>query len=174
MAINILGFTIGKEEKQPAGVKNQSFIAPVADDGSTTVSAGGYYGTFVDIDATAKSEAEIISRYRDISNHPDCDNAIEEIITDAIAAMDNETPVSIDLDDLNLSPKLKQIISAEFQEVLTLLDFKDKAHDIFRRWYIDGRIYYQKIIDATKPCRIDQARSPSLMPPSGPTQSVTA
>lgn len=150
MAINILGFTIGKEEKQSVAIKNQSFIAPVADDGSTTVSAGGYYGTFVDIDATAKSEAEIISRYRDISNHPDCDNAIEEIITDAIAAMDNETPVSIDLDDVDLSPKLKAIISAEFQEILTLLDFKDKAHDIFRRWYIDGRIYYQKIIDPTK------------------------
>ena len=127
MAINILGFTIGKEEKQSVAIKNQSFIAPVADDGSTTVSAGGYYGTFVDIDATAKSEAEIISRYRDISNHPDCDNAIEEIITDAIAAMDNETPVSIDLDDVDLSPKLKAIINADIKEVYYIQEYRDDA-----------------------------------------------
>jgi len=150
MAINLFGFTIGRDDKQ-AELKNQSFITPIAEDGTSSVSAGGYYGTYVDIDASARSEGELISRYRDISNFPDCDNAIEEIITEAIAAIDNETPVSINLEGLELSDNVKQKIEDEFDEVLNLLDFKDKAHDIFRRWYIDGRLYYQKVINPTKP-----------------------
>lgn len=146
MAINLFGFTIGRDDKQQA-VKNQSFITPVSDDGAATVSAGGYYGTYVDIDASAKSESELISRYREISNYPDCDTAIEEIVTEAIAAIDSEEPVTINLDELDLSKSIKESIREEFDEILSLLDFKDKAHDIFRRWYVDGRLYYQKVID---------------------------
>jgi hypothetical protein len=150
MAINLFGFTIGREDKQQE-LKNQSFITPVAEDGASTVSAGGYYGTFVDIDASARSESELISRYREISNYPDCDTAIEEIVTEAIAAIDSEAPVSLNLDDLDLSDTIKKSIQLEFNEILSLLDFKDKAHDIFRRWYIDGRVYYQKVIDPSSP-----------------------
>lgn len=146
MAINLFGFTIGRDDKQQA-VKSQSFITPVSDDGAATVSAGGYYGTYVDIDASAKSESELISRYREISNYPDCDNAIEEIVTEAIAAIDSEEPVTINLDELELSKSIKESIREEFTEILSLLDFKDKAHDIFRRWYVDGRLYYQKVIN---------------------------
>ena len=148
MAINIFGFTIGRENKQRELV-NQSFITPVSDDGTSTVSAGGYFGTYVDIDASARSESELISRYRDISNYPDCDTAIEEIVTEAIAALDSETPVSLDTDQLDLSQPIKQKIQEEFNTILSLLDFKDKAHDIFRRWYVDGRLYYQKVINPT-------------------------
>lgn len=149
MAINLFGFTIGREDKQPGLVK-QSFITPVADDGTSTVSAGGYFGTYVDIDASARSESELISRYRDISNYPDCDTAIEEIVTEAIAAIDSEEPVTLDLDDLELSDSIKKKINEEFEDLLSLLDFKDKAHDIFKRWYVDGRLYYQKVIDTSQ------------------------
>jgi len=107
MAISIFGFTIGREDKQRELV-NQSFITPVSDDGTSTVSAGGYFGTYVDIDASARSESELISRYRDISNYPDCDTAIEEIVTEAIAALDSETPVTLDTDKLELSDAIKQ------------------------------------------------------------------
>jgi len=148
MAISIFGFTIGREDKQRELV-NQSFITPVSDDGTSTVSAGGYFGTYVDIDASARSESELISRYRDISNYPDCDTAIEEIVTEAIAALDSETPVTLDTDKLELSDAIKQKIQNEFDTILSLLDFKDKAHDIFRRWYVDGRLYYQKVIDTS-------------------------
>ncbi len=145
MAINILGFTIQKSPKPD--LSNQSFVAPVSDDGATTVSAAGYYGTFVDIDASSRSESELISRYREISAYPDCDNAIEEIVSEAITTIDSEKPLRLNLDNLDLSDGLKKIIRNEFENILELLDFNDKAHDIFRRWYIDGRLYYQKMID---------------------------
>ena len=145
MAINLFGFTIGRQKKPD--LKSQSIVTPASYDGATSVNAGGYYGTYVDIDASARSESEIISRYRDISNYPDCDTAIEEIVAESIAAIDNEEPVTLNLDKLDLSDQLKNVIIEEFNEVKKLLDFNDKAHDIFRRWYVDGRIYYQKMID---------------------------
>jgi hypothetical protein len=149
MAINLFGFTIGKEERPE--LKNQSIITPVSDDGASTVSAGGYYGTFVDIDASARSESELITRYREIANYPDCDNAIEEIVSEAISAIDEEKPITLNLENLNLSDNIKKSIQVEFDEIMTLLDFNDKAHDIFRRWYVDGRVYYHKMIDTKAP-----------------------
>ena len=149
MAVSLFGFTIGKEDKQP-GLKAQSFITPAADDGASTVSSGGYFGTYVDIDASTRSESELISRYREISNYPDCDTAIEEIVTEAISALDSEAPVRLDLESLDLSDSIKDKINTEFENVLILLDFKDKAHDIFRRWYVDGRLYYQKVINTAQ------------------------
>ena len=146
MALSLFGFTIGREDRQ-SELKSQSFITPVSEDGTSTVSAGGYFGTYVDIDASARSESELISRYRDISTYPDVDNAIEEIVTEGIAAVDSEDPVTLDLEKLELSDSIKKKIRDEFDEVISLLDFKDKAHDIFRRWYIDGRLYYQKVIN---------------------------
>jgi hypothetical protein len=150
MAISLFGYTFGREDKQQ-DLKSQSFITPVAEDGASTVAAGGYYGTYVDIDASVRSESELISRYREIANYPDCDTAIEEIVTEAIAALDSETPVTINLDELDMSDSIKKTIRNEFNEILILLDFKDKAHDIFRRWYIDGRVYYQKVINPDQP-----------------------
>ena len=145
MAINLLGFTIERQKKPES--TSQSFVAPVSDDGATTVSAAGYYGTFVDIDASSRSESELISRYREISSYPDCDNAIEEIVSEAISSVEDEKPVILNLDKVNLINNIKKQIESEFNNILELLDFNDKAHDIFRRWYIDGRLYYQKIID---------------------------
>jgi len=145
MAINLFGFTIERSKKPD--LTNQSIVSPVSEDGAITATSAGYYGTFVDIDASTRSEADLISRYREIAGYPDCDNAIEEIISEAIAGIDNEEPVAINLEKLNLSESLKKTITAEFTQVKKLLDFNDKAHDIFRRWYVDGRIYYQKMID---------------------------
>jgi hypothetical protein len=147
--INIFGFTIQKQEKPE--LTNQSFVTPVAEDGVTTITAGGYFGTFVDIDASAKSEVALISRYREIAAYPDCDNAIEEIVSDAIAATDNEAPVAISLDKTGLSDNLKKVIMEEFDTITQLLDFNTRAHDIFKRWYIDGRLFYQKVIDTKNP-----------------------
>jgi len=145
MAINLFGFTIERQKKPD--LTNQSIVTPVPDDGSITATSAGYYGTFVDIDASTRSESDLISRYREIAGYPDCDNAIEEIISEAIAAIDDENPVTINLDNTGLSQSLKKTINDEFEQVKKLLDFNDKAHDIFRRWYVDGRIYYQKLID---------------------------
>jgi len=145
MAINLFGFSLSREQKPE--LKNQNYITPVADDGATTVSAGGYFGTYVDMDASAKSENELIKRYREIASYPDCDNAIEEIVCDSISAIDYEQPVSVNLDKLDLGEAIKSTIKEEFNEILSLLDFNDKAHDIFRRWYIDGRLFYQKVVN---------------------------
>ena len=145
MALNLFDFTIERQKKPD--LTSQSIVTPVPEDGSITATSAGYYGTFVDIDASTRSEADLISRYREIAGYPDCDNAIEEIISEAIAAIDNENPVSINLENTGLSQSLKKTITDEFEKIKKLLDFNDKAHDIFRRWYVDGRIYYQKLID---------------------------
>ena len=150
MAINIFGFTVNREDKQ-AELRKQSFVTPVSEDGASTIAAGGYYGTYVDIDASARNESELITRYREIAKYPDCDQAIEDIVTDAIAAVDSEVPIKINLDGIDLPKSIKIAITNEFDEILSLLDFKDKAHDIFKRWYIDGRIYYHKVINPEQP-----------------------
>lgn len=150
--MELFGFKFGKaNEKQKDSQK--SFVNPSADDGAAVVTsgAGGYYGTYVDLDATAKSESDLITRYRQAAMFPECDTAIEEIVTEAIAATEDEPPVTIDLDQLNLSDNIKGLLRKSFDEVLTLLKFEEKGHDIFRRWYIDGRIYYHKVIDNQVP-----------------------
>lgn len=157
MAIKLFGFTIAREDEE-IDKKNQAFATPVPDDGATTIqtsgfNAGGYFGTYVDMDATAKSEAELITRYREASAYSDCSAAVDEIVTEAIAAVDDEQPVQINLDNVDVADDIKETIENEFEKILQLLDFNNKGHDIFRRWYIDGRIYYQKIIDMKNPRR---------------------
>jgi hypothetical protein len=150
MAIKLFGFTISKED--PAEyLKAQAFATPVSDDGASTVQGGGYYGTYLDMDATAKSEGELITRYREASMYSDCAVAIDEIVTEAIAAVDDDAPVQIYLDKLDLPEDIKETMVKEFNKILSLLEFNDRAHDIFKRWYIDGRLYYQKIIDRSMP-----------------------
>lgn len=147
MDLNIFGFKISRPRKEVA--KNQNFVTPIAEDGATTISAGGYYGTYVDLDATSKTESELITRYRQMAIYAECDMAIEDIVSEAIANIDDEPPVTIDLQELQLSENIRKTIENEFIEILSLLDFNSKAHEIFRRWYVDGRIYYQKIVDTS-------------------------
>jgi len=151
--MELFGFKIQKSVDK-RDLRKQSFVNPSPDDGAAVVSAGGYYGTYVDLDATAKSESDLITRYRQASLFPECDSAIEEIVSEAIASMEDEQSVEINLDDLDeLSENIKEIVRDQFQDILQLLKFSEKGHDIFRRWYIDGRIYYHKVIDASNPRR---------------------
>jgi hypothetical protein len=150
MELNLFGFKLSKPKKEDVS-RTQGFVTPTSDDGATTISAGGYYGTYVDLDATAKTESELITRYRQMAIYPECDMAIEDIVSESVANIDDEPPVQLDLDELTVSPNIKKSIQVEFDEILKLLDFNSKAHDIFRRWYVDGRLYYQKIIDVKAP-----------------------
>jgi len=146
MALTIFGYTLSKQEPiQP------SIIAPPNDDGAASAASGGYFGTYLDMDATSKSEAELITRYREAAMYADCSTAVDEIVTEAIAGMDDEPPVEIVLDGISLPEDIKLIIINEFKNVLKLLEFNSKGFEIFRRWYIDGRIYYQKVIDNSNP-----------------------
>ena len=155
--MDILGFSISKAKKFGLNTDDgkqaiPSFIAPTDDSGASTVTnAGGYFGSYLDFDGTAKSEVELIARYRESAAYPDADNAIEDICNEAIGADDDETVVKIDLDKVELSKSVKLRLEAVFEDVKQLLDFEAKAHDIFKRWYIDGRIYYHKMIDDKKP-----------------------
>jgi hypothetical protein len=147
--ISLFGYTFTKKKPEPKGA--QSFVIPQDDDGATSIAASGFYGTYLDIDASAKNENDLINRYRDISLYPECDQACEDIVTEAVAAEDDEETVRINLDKTDLSANIKKAIEEEFHGVLKLLDFNAKAHDIFKRWYVDGRVYYHKIVDVEKP-----------------------
>ena len=146
MAINLFGFTITRQD-EAENLKSQAFATPLSDDGAATIQGGGYFGTYLDMDATAKSEAELITRYREASMYSDCAVAIDEIVTEAIASVDDEDPVQIFLDKLDIPDDIKETIEYEFAKILSLLEFNERSHEIFKRWYIDGRLYYQKIID---------------------------
>lgn len=128
-----------------------SFAPKEQDDGAVVVAAGGAYGTYVDLDGTVRTEAELVTKYREMSLQPECDAAIDEIINESIS-IDEETIVDINLDDMtNLSPNIKKVIRDEFNNCLKILDFNRHAYDIYRRWYIDGRLYYHMIIDDKNP-----------------------
>jgi len=146
----LFGFEISrtKEEiKQEETVK--SFVQPTHDDGAMEVVAGGSYGTYVDLEGAAKSEGELVTRYREMSMQPECDTAVEDIVNEAII-VDNQSPVNIVLDDIDEPKALKDRIREEFGNITKLLDFNNLAHDIFRQWYIDGRLYYHIMIDEKK------------------------
>ena len=145
----LFGYNLTK--KKPEEKNQQSFVVPQDDDGATSVNASGFFGTYLDIDAAAKNENDLINRYRDIALYPDCDSAVEDIINEAVAAEDDEEVVKVNLDKVKLSSSVKKMIEEEFGNVLSLLDFNSKSHDIFKRWYVDGRVYYHKIVDVAQP-----------------------
>ena len=131
---------------------SDGFTAPASDDGTLDViSGGGHYASVLDLDGRDTSDIELIKRYRDIAQQPECDSAIEDITNEAIVSDERDMSVSISLDRLKVSPKIKTKIREEFHEILHLLDFNAKGHEIFRRWYVDGRLYYHKIIDPKNP-----------------------
>ena len=150
---NLLGFQITRNNNdlgKPAEAK-QAFTVASPDDGTTTISAGGYFGQYLDMEVTAKNDIDLIKRYREIAQHPECDMAIEDIINETIVADERDASVSVSLDKLGVSDAIKAKVRDEFDEVLRLLNFDEKGHDIFRRWYVDGRIYFHKVIDPKSP-----------------------
>ena len=115
---------------------------------SPVVDFGSYN---LDIEGLYRNETDLIRRYRTMALYPECDSAIEDIVNEAIVADTNDSPVQIELSNLNASDKIKKIVREEFRYICELLDFDKKAHEIFRNWYIDGRLYYNKVIDQKNP-----------------------
>ncbi len=123
-----------------------SFAPKESDDGAVVVAAGGAYGTYIDLDGTVRTEAELVTKYREMSLQPEIDAAVDEIVNESLT-IDEEDIVDINLDNLKVSDKIKKAIRDEFQNILNILEFQSKSYEIFRRWYIDGRLYYHVIID---------------------------
>ena len=147
---DLFGFSITRKKKEQD--PKQSFSIPGADDGATTVSAvGGYMGQFLDLEGTAKNEADLVRRYREVSLHPECDTAIDDIVNEAIVVNENNDSVRPILTNLPFGKEVRRKIEDEFKTILMLMNFNTKGHDIFRRWYVDGRMFYQKVIDRENP-----------------------
>ena len=148
----ILGFQITRDTNlEKSATSKQAFTVATPDDGTTTISAGGYFGQYLDMEVNAKDDFDLIRRYREIAQHPECDMAVEDIINEVVVSDERDSSVSISLDKLVISENIKNKIRNEFQECLSLLNFDEKGHDIFKRWYIDGRIYFHKVIDPKSP-----------------------
>ena len=123
-----------------------SFAPRDYDDGAVTVASGGAYGTYVDLDGTVRTEAELVTKYREMSLQPEIDSAVDEI-TNEIISIDEDVIINIVLDNTNIPEKVKKVLREEFTNILNLLNFQNRAYEIFRRWYIDGRMYYHVIVD---------------------------
>ena len=154
MAIKLFGFTIGnKDIVQVQNPEQSSFTPPnqVLDDGAVTITQNAHYGTYVDLEGSVRNELELITRYREMANHPECDMAVTEIVNEAITHDEDGTVVDIVLDNLKQPASIKKKIEEEFSNVLKMLNFSNLADDMFRRWYIDGRIYFHVVVDEKKP-----------------------
>ena len=142
----------GWEVKKKKGDKAQSFVAPSDEEGTLDIAGGaGFFGQYLSYDKSARNDYELVRKYRQTSENPECDQAIEDIINEAITADETDISVAVNLDWVPLSMSIKKKIDQEFKEVLTLLQWKKKGHDIFRRWYIDGRIFFHKLINEKSP-----------------------
>ena len=134
--------------------KNSKVVSPIIsndEDKSNYYVSSGFYGQYVDIEGVYKNEQDLIKRYREMALHPECDSAIEDIVDEAIVSDLHDSPVELELSNLPASDKLKQAIRDEFKYIKEIMDFDKKSHEIFRNWYVDGRIYYHKVIDMNKP-----------------------
>lgn len=151
---DFFGFEIKRKDQEKEDRKRASFVAPMDEDEGigNVINAGGHYGQYVDINGDqTKSEKELIFKYRDISQHTECDAAVEDIVNEAIVSDDDSAPVSLIMDDLDQPDRIKKMMAEEFNHVVTMLNMNWYGHDIFRRWYVDGRLYYHKIIDEKNP-----------------------
>ena len=148
MAQQLFGFSLQRAKKVPKG---PSFVQKDSLDGSQPVVGGGYYGYSIDMDGTVRNEHELITRYREMVLQPECDSAVDDVVNETICGNFDDVPVELELSNLKVSEKIKKLMREEFQEILRLLDFDNRSYEIFRRWYVDGRLYYHKVIDPNKP-----------------------
>ena len=152
MAVELFGFSIGRVDKDQKNKK--SFALPEPEDGALEVGpSGGAYGTYVDLEGYAKNELELIRKYREMATYPECDQAIDDVINEAIVTNREESPVSISLEKSSLSDEIKEQIKYEFSELVRLLDFRRVGYELFRKWYVDGRLFFHIIIDTKNPKR---------------------
>jgi hypothetical protein len=149
--VQIFGFEINRKKNLEQDEKNKSFALPTTDDGAVTIQSGAYYGTYVDLDGVVRNEIELITRYREMSMQPELETAVDEIVNEAIVNDDEEQGVKIVTDELNQPDAIKKRIRDEFDVVLKLLDFGNMGHELFRRWYVDGRLFYHVVIDEKSP-----------------------
>jgi hypothetical protein len=155
VAIKLFGFTLGsKDIVQKEKPEQQSFVLPSdaqLDDGAVTITQNAYYGTYVDLEGSVRNEIELITRYREMSNHPECQMAIDEIINEAITHDDRGKVVDIVLDNLKQPETIKKKIIEEFDNIQKMLNFNNLADDLFKRWYIDGRMFYHIVVNDKNP-----------------------
>ena len=151
MAIQLFGFEISRKKEEQKQDQNKTFAPPQNDDGAVVIQSGAYYGTYVDLDGVVRNEIELITRYREMSMQPEIEGAIDDIVNEAIVIEDNGKSVEINLDDLKQADTIKKKIKNEFEYILKLLNFGNMGHDIFRRWYIDGRLFYHLVINEKRP-----------------------
>ena len=144
----LFGFSITRKGAQDSG---DTFTVPTPDDGSIEVAGGGFFSSVLDTDGRERTELDLIRRYRDIAQQPECDSAVEDIVNESITSDEFSQSVMVTLDRLPYPEKIKRLIRKEFDSVLSLLEFEQKGHDIFRRWYVDGRIFFHKVIDPKNP-----------------------
>jgi len=144
--MQLFGFEIKRKEEQPL----ESFAPEIKDDGAVVVAAGGMYGTYIDLDGTARTEAELVSKYREISLDAEIERAVDDIVNEAIDT-DSDEVVKINLDNIEYSDDVKNKIREEFDHILEMFNFQNEAYEIFKRWYVDGRLYYHVIIDEKNP-----------------------
>ena len=144
----LFGFSITRKGTQDSG---DTFTVPTPDDGSIEVAGGGFFSSVLDTDGRERTELDLIRRYRDIAQQPECDSAVEDIVNESITSDEFSQSVMVTLDRLPYPEKIKRLIRKEFDSVLSLLEFEQKGHDIFRRWYVDGRIFFHKVIDPKNP-----------------------
>jgi hypothetical protein len=154
MAIKLFGFTLGRNDVvQAQNPERPSFALPTEtmDDGAVTITQNAHYGTYVDLEGSVRNEIELVSRYREMANHPELEMAIDDIVNEAITHDESGRTLDIVLDKLKQPDTIKKKIAEEFENILKLLNFSNLADDLFKRWYIDGRIYYHIVVDEEKP-----------------------
>ena len=154
MAIKLFGFTLGRDDVvQRQNPEQPSFALPTEtmDDGAVTITQNAHYGTYVDLEGSVRNEIELVSRYREMANHPELEMAIDDIVNEAITHDESGRTLDIVLDKLKQPDNIKKKIAEEFENILKLLNFSNLADDLFKRWYIDGRIYYHIVVDESKP-----------------------
>ncbi len=148
----LFGFEIRRAEDPKVEQQKQPTFAPeITDDGAVVVAAGGAYGTYIDLQGAARTEAELVTKYREMSMHPEVERAVDDVVNEAIVIDPNKKIVQVNLDDTKLSANIKKLITQEFDNVLGLLNFEKSGFDLFKRWYVDGRMYYHIVIDVTNP-----------------------
>ena len=150
----LFGFEIKRKQDKSIESKPsvKTFVPDTESDGAGVIKAGGHFGSYVDLDGDkAKNEADLIIKYRDVASHPECDGAIEDIVNDAIIGDHDSSPVNVILDKVETSDAIKEVIREEFDNILGMLDFSQYGHDIFKKWYIDGRLPYHIVIDTKNP-----------------------
>jgi len=148
---SLFGFTIARAKDEEEQVAQQSFSPPSNDDGALTITSAAYYGTYVDLDGTAKNDVELISRYREMAMQPEIESAIDDIVGEAICEDDDGNTIKLVLDNLEQPEKIKNAIKKEFDTIIRLLNYKSMAQDLFRRYYVDGRLFFHIIIDHESP-----------------------